>query len=85
MFRPDGNAALTVAKKDAGFAMHRIARSTGSMQAGSRSLSSALDFGVHVALGQAGGRFADPNASHEERQMALCPTRLALRLQDCAC
>jgi len=81
-------------------ARRRIARGTGSMQAGSRSLSSGLDFGVHVALGQAGGRFADPNASHEERQMTLCLTalgytaqsymarsltRLALRLQDCAC
>ena len=65
--------------------MHRMGRGPGTMQAGSRSLSSALDFGVRVALGQAGGWFTDPIASQEERQMTLCLTRLALRLQDCAC
>jgi hypothetical protein len=45
--------------KDAQFAMHRIGRSAGSMQAGCLSLSTALDFGVHVVLGQAGGWFTD--------------------------
>jgi hypothetical protein len=77
MFATPQKAAV----KDAMFAMHRIGCGPGTMQAGSRSLSNALDFGVRVALGQASGRFNDLIASHEERQM----TRLALRLQDCAC
>jgi hypothetical protein len=41
--------------------MHRIGRGPGNMQAGFRSLSSALDFGVHVVLGQAGGWFTRPD------------------------